>query len=173
VTGNAPKFHGDWLMIELAYGHALNDEVRQVMADIVDRYLELERLESAAQPLDDVVGWAAALECQARDLQKSLAAANGKDGRERLLDAVKIAAPAGHFFHGTVEHMQSWLLWLAHHIRTEIAGFQEDSAVGGFKDGAAWDEMIRSLIAELNARGLPTGVSKGVRATRKRHLSSG
>jgi hypothetical protein len=60
--------------------------------------------------------------------------------------------------------MQSLLLWFARHVRAEIAEFKKHSAGVGFKDGAAWDEMILALTAELDSRGLPTKVSNSSRA---------
>jgi hypothetical protein len=160
VTGSAPIFDPDWSAIEAAYGHGLNDDERRVFAGRVNHYLDMERFEEEARPLADVVRWAKAVDRETRALQKSLAAAHGNDDRERLLDAVKIAAQPGHFYHDAVERLQGLLLWFARHVRIEIAEFEKHSAGTGFKDGAAWDEMIVALTALLGKRGLPTGAAK-------------
>lgn len=159
-----PPFDPDWSAIGLAYGHELNDEVRCVIAGIVERYLDEELLEAAAQPLDEVAGWGEGLARDARALAKSLSAARGNDGRERILDAIEIAAPPGHFFHDAAHHMQSLLLWFARHADAEIAEVKKHSAGAGFKDGAAWDEMVVALTAELGSRGLPTRVANSSNA---------
>ena len=88
VVGSSPEFSltdGNWKKIEVAYGCALSDTIRQSIVETTNRFLASEVFERNAKPLRPAVDLVESIKALSNNLRKELATAGAMQALLRNL----------------------------------------------------------------------------------------
>lgn len=159
-----PSLAITWPAIESAYGFEIKPEPRDIIAEIVNRYLAEAAAERGAAFVKDATTWLTGVESAANDLLNALMA--GKNSRATTFsksvmgDVLRPSRALQE--HGRdidaddLARLANDIIFSARHARCEIEA--EDAPA--FRDKEAWRTMVRELWSLARQQGWPAQVAK-------------
>ncbi len=165
VVGSSPEFSltdGNWKKVEVAYGRALSDTIRQSIVETTNKFLASEVFERNAKPLTPALDLVESIKAASNNLRKEVSTAGGDAGafaqsviKEHFFSSHLRMEPYEQLFHALGDVMSS-----LSSACTQALAEMDDPDARVFRDGASWDDWIRALTKIARQNNLPIGASK-------------
>jgi hypothetical protein len=163
ADGRSPNFlltDENWNEVELAYGCALSDTIRQSIVDATNQFLASEVFERNAKPSRPTIDMVESIRAMSDKIRKKLSAGGETAAfaqsaiMEHLVSKYLKLEPYEQLFHA-LDEVTSSLSAACTQALTEL----DDPEAHVFRDGVSWDRWIRVLTHIAEQNGLPIAAS--------------